>query len=195
MDDTQKHIKRLHVYVLALVVGVLILLWFILSQQAPTTVQKEQVTPQKQTVAGKEAAEKGTLSLEIDQRRVVLGQAFTVNVVADSEKEDIVGFDVLFSFDKSAFSLSSVASPLKNYQVFEFQRQSHLTVTAVQAPEVNTRSIFDQTAILTISLRPTKKGNYNLFILPSKDKEKTKFINSATQPFLPKTTGAEIEVY
>lgn len=193
--ETDKHIKRLHAYIFILTVSVLTFVWVLFKDQLRLTKKEQEVTQSTQFKKLK-GENKGNMILVMknNQRKVPVNVPFTVQVIADSQSEDIVGFDVLLSYDKKAFKEVSASSPLSGFRVFDTQRDGYLAVTAIQDPQNSTRNVFKDKVILEITLSPALAGEYDLTILPSKKAETSKLVSTETKVFFPKVEGLTVEI-
>ncbi len=193
-EETHKHIKRLHIYILLLTVSVFALLWYFLNQQRVKQPSKE---PTEESKIVKE--ERGAFSLQTkdNQRAYSTGTPFTLQVLADSDKEDVVGFDVLLSYgelDLEGFDVLSVTSPLPGFRVIESAQRGHLSITGIQDPQNSTRQILKNTVILEVTLVPKVVGEQQLSIILKADPETSKMVTAQTTVLYPKVEGLMITV-
>lgn len=193
--EADKQIKRLHAYIFILTVSVLTLVWVLFKDQLRLTKKEQEVTQQTQFKKLK-GEDKGnmTLVMKNNQRKIPANVPFTVQVIADSQSEDIVGFDVLVAYDKEAFKEVSASSPLSGFRVFDTQRDGYLAVTAIQDPQNSTRNVFKDQVILEVTLNPALAGEYDLTILSSKKAETSKLVSTETKVFFPKVEGLTVEI-
>ncbi len=203
MDNKIHHnhpvIKRIYLYIFLItyLVFLTVLIFFYLqskSQQAnpesPQQLATGNITAQKKT--------EGSLALVANGAGPYkVGQPITLYAVADSEGKDIVSFDVLLGYDKTAFSLVSVSSPLPGFQIIRPKNpaEDHLSMTVIKSLQVQTPSIFTNTKVLQFVFSPKKIGAYNLSILQKSGKEKTDFADTKTHILYPKTENLLISVY
>ena len=193
-EETHKHIKRLHVYVLLLTVALFVLLWFFLSQQ------KGQISQPQKTAESKIKKEvRGSLSLKTrdNLRTYALGMPIVVQVLADSDKQDIVGFDVLLGYgelDLETFDVTSVTTSLPGFRVINKVQRGHLSVIAIQDPQNSTRQVFKETVILEVTLVPRKAGSQKIEIISKSDPESTKLVTAQTVALYPQVEDLTITV-
>lgn len=191
MDNYQKHIERLHVYVLALVVAVFIVFLLFVSQtqffQQLTTPQQPQKVEEKKT---------GSLVLQKadNQRTSPLGKNLVLQVVADSQNEDVVAFDTLLAYDADTFDFVSATSLNPAFQVSVHKNEGYVSVTAYQPPENNARSVMKDTPALQFVFIPKEKGSYVFSILEQSGKEKTQFADTKTTRLYPETSELTVEI-
>lgn len=189
--DTHKHIRRLHLYIFALTVVVLGLVWFLFKDQLGI-VKKEEPTPAPQVEVKKE--NRGTMTLQSRTRAAAVGGQYVVQVVADSDAEDIVGFDVLLAFDQDAFNVSSVTSPLAGYRVVSTPQEGYLAVTGVQDPQNTVRNVFKNSVILEVALSPKLEGDYDIVILLQSGNADSKLVTTQTNILLPAVESLSVSV-
>lgn len=191
MDDHQKRIERLHVYILALVVSVFILILLIVSQ---ATVLQNQLSPQ---TGQEKIMKRGALILQTggNKRRAPLTQNLVVDVLASSDKEDVVAFDTMMGYDQDAFDLVSVSSLLPSFSVSRHDQDGYVSVTAYQPPEVDARVVMKDTPVLRYVFSPKKAGFYTFSILSTSEKEKTQLVTTKTDRLFPEVSELTVEMY
>lgn len=191
MEDHHPHIKRIHWYLLVLTIAVFALIWVIYRSQTPQTTTQQQQAGQEEKIE-----KRGSLILKDKDnlRNYQVDRAITLQVVADSEGADVVGFDILLDYDKSAFTLTSAQTPLTGFRLFSKQNENHLSLTATQLLESKVRSLFSATAIVELVLVPKKAGSYTFSLLDEVGNESTKFVDTQSTRLYPQTVSLKVEV-
>lgn len=199
MENNHPTVKRIHWYILILTIAWLGLAWFIFNSQYDLLSKLIGLNPAKNISEQSmfKTEKKGTITLKSaeDLRRYRVGQRINLQVLADSVGSDIVGFDLLFKYDKQAFSTPSVTTPLQGYTVVTAENENHFTITAVQVPGSENRTIFNGTEILKLVFNPLKVGTYEISIIPEVNPESTKFVSTESQQLIPQTATFKVEVY
>lgn len=195
MDQHHPTVKRIHFYILILT-GVLFLVVAVLLLSPQTNLLnlgKPQTAPKAEETS---LNQKGTVKLQetSNLRTVTVGQPLTVQIIADSEEEDVVGFDVLLEFDQDAFTLTTASSPLTGYQVSRKDQVGHVSLTGYQLPQSEARSNFEGVPILELTFTPKAKGTFTFSISQIINNETTKFVNTDTEQVFPATTDGEFSI-
>jgi len=199
MENNHPTVKRIHWYILILIIAWIGLAWYIFNSQYDLLSKIIGLNPVKdiseQTMFKTE--NKGTITLKSqeDLRRYKVGQPINLQVLADSARADIVGFDLLFKYDKQAFSTPSATTPLTGYTIVTSETEDHFSITAVQIPGSDNRTIFNKDEILKLVFNPLKVGTYEISIIPEADPESTKFVSTESQELIPQTATFKVEVY
>src|SRR3989344_6364019 len=109
MENDKHHdtIKRLHWYILILILAFIGLAWMIFNNQYDLVSKFKDLNVIKDisNQSGFNRKNKGSISIKSkeDLRRYRVGQPINLQVFADSVGEDIVSFDVIVEYDKQAF--------------------------------------------------------------------------------------------
>lgn len=199
MDHNHPTVKRLHWYILILTFIVLGLVLFIINSQFDlvSRIKDLNVAKDISDQTSFKSVNKGVLKIESteDLRRYKVGQPIALQVFADSDEADIVGFDVLLQYDKQGFSITSTTTPLEGYTIVPTETDTHLSITAVQNPGSDNKFIFSDEEILELVLNPLSVGTYEFSIVPNIGEETTKFVSTNSQILIPQTATFTIEVY
>jgi hypothetical protein len=193
MEKTHPTVKRIHWYILILTLAFLGLAIFIFTTLSGTTkLQSFEELKQSLFTLNKESL---TLKQKESVRSYSVGQPVNIQVVANSQGNDIVAFDALFTYDRDAFDEPEITTTLSGFSVVPFQRDTHLSLTAMQTPGNKERSVFDNTEILNLKFTPKKIGRYEISLIPKTLDETTKLMTTENKKILPKTSTITIEVY
>lgn len=192
-------IRRIYLYIF--IVTFLLFFAFVVvyfSQVQAPTQPEDGATGQQTTETGAVKAEdKGYLTLALqnnDSNEVQVGQTFNLVVGAFSEDSDIVGFDVLISYDQDVFTTGKATTPLRAFQIFSKEHDDYQSFTGALTPEGEAVN-FSSNDIMTVPLTAKQKGKYTFTILPSISNETTKLVESeTTKVFAPEVTSLQITV-
>jgi len=194
MNNTHPTVKRIHWYILILVLAFLGLALFVFTALNGNLTKMQNFETIKESIF-KTKKEVLTLKAKENARSYSVGQPIDISVIADSQDQDIVAFDMLMTYDKESFDEPIVKTPLSGFSAFPFNKDTHLSVTAVQAPGFKERSIFKNTEILTLTFTPKKIGKYEVTIIPKTLDETTKLVTIENKVIFPKTSVITLEVY
>ena len=136
----------------------------------------------------------GKLDISTPATSVVSGQDVTVVISGDSIGKEIVGYDVLVSYDKSALTLQSAKSNITDFSIFKFDRSTHLSLTAVKNLNSKTPTILKGIPMVGLVFKTEKSGTFPVVIQPAIDKESTKMVDEKTNVFYPNLSSVTINV-
>ncbi len=129
-----------------------------------------------------------------ENKEIRKGETFSVELQSFSGGRDVTGYDILFSYDRDQFELVSVTSALSQYQVYQYERGSYITITGIKKLEENNPIVFDQTKLVKIEMRAKKEGAGTISILSESGKEKTQFVDSQVNPYVPQSGKLIVEM-
>lgn len=203
MDNELHHhhpvIRRIYLYIF--IITFLLFFGFVVvyfSQvQAPT--QPEETTTGQQTTetVAQKAENKGYLTLSLqnnDSNEVQVGQTFNLVVGASSGDSDIVGFDVLLSYDQDVLTAGKATTPLQEFQIFNKVHDKYQSFTG--ALGLNGRAVnLSSNDIIIVPFTAKEKGKYTFAVLPAVGNETTKLVEAGTTKlFAPDVASLQITV-
>jgi len=120
----------------------------------------------------------------------------SVNVIlsATSDGKNIVTYDGIISYDKSAFSYVKAESIDADYKVFAYDRPTHVSLSGVKMIQDNTVSSWSNTPIVEVEFKALKKGSY-VFDLAPVGKETSKLVDDKGQVVYPQSSPVKLEIY
>jgi hypothetical protein len=189
MDHTHPTVKRIHWYILILTLAI-----FIFTSQGSNLTKMQNFEEIKQSIF-QTKKESLTLKAKEEVRSYSVGQPINILVIADSQDQDIVAFDLLLNYDKEAFDKPTITTALPGFKVVPFDRETHLSLTAMQSPGSTQRSIFKNTEIIDLLFIPKKVGKFEISLIPKTLEETTKLVTTENKVILPKTSVLTVEVY
>lgn len=199
MDQNHPTLKRIHWYILILTLAWIGLAWYIFNSQYDLMSKLIALNPVKNITEQSifKSEKKGEISFKSveDLRRYRVGQPINLQIIADSAGVDIVGFDLLLKYDSEAFSKPIATTTLQGYTVVTSEAEDHLSITAVQVPGSENRTIFNEDEILKLVFNPLKVGTYEISIIPEAGPESTKFVSTESKVLTPQTATFQVEVY
>ncbi len=132
--------------------------------------------------------------VQAEESAISQNQPFTVTVRASSGGKDIAGYDVLLAIDPSQFEIQSITSELDSFSILQFEKGTHVTVTGIKDLGQNDPTIFSETPILTVTLKPIKKGATTISVLLQQDKEQTILVDTDVVPITPQVGSLSVDV-
>lgn len=134
------------------------------------------------------------IEVRSDKESASIGETVTVTMYGFSGGKDITGYDALIGIDPEAFEVISLESATPGFQIFKFDKGMYYSVTGIKDVQMKDATVFDDTALLTVMLKPKKTGENVVTILTSKDNEKTKFVDKDVQVLTPQIGSVFISV-
>ncbi|MFN4213060.1 MAG: hypothetical protein ACK4FL_03830 [Microgenomates group bacterium] len=124
-----------------------------------------------------------------------LNQPVTLQVLADSAGEEIVGFDVLVGYDSTAFDFIKASSLLADFKVYFYKREGYVILTMIKSLKSKTPSVFRETPVLTFNFLPKKRGRFSFEIKEKIGRETTGLVNNKTKKITPRLDQLTVEIY
>jgi hypothetical protein len=122
------------------------------------------------------------------------GEDILLEVRGFAENRDINGFDILLAHDPTDMEVVSIQVTQPEFQKFQLNKRGHITITGIKRTNVTTPVIVNNTSLIKLTIRAKKKGPLEVSILPSKNKERTKFVDSNVQVILPQLKSLKLEI-
>ena len=118
----------------------------------------------------------------------------TLYIDVFSGGQDITGYDALLAFDRTFFDLVEVTSALPNFQIFQFDNKTHLSITGIKDVNDRSQSIFENTHLLKLTLKPKKKGTSKVGIVVAAGREVTQLVDVNVLVIKPQPGSEQITV-
>ncbi len=137
----------------------------------------------------------GSVSLSVDStvKAIVNGRTF-LKVIGNSNGKEVTGFDLLLKYDPLMVEVMQVQSTAQDFQVMSKDGGNILSITGYKMPSAKTKSVFSESEIINIVVRPKKAGPAVFEILAENGKEVTKFVDASTSIFYPATGKITVEI-
>jgi flagellar basal body-associated protein FliL len=145
------------------------------TQSAPVSIPTTKPTTPKKALTGVSF----TLQAAETMPSYPRDSSITLNVVAESNKNTVLGYDIVIGRDEEAYDLVSVTSLLPEFTVLKFVKDTKFTITGILKPSVTKPVIFDKTPIVSVTLKPKKTGTLLLTVLMNEGSETTKIMSTA----------------
>ena len=123
-----------------------------------------------------------------------VGTPVTIQVLADSHNEGIVGWDMLLDYDTTAADFVGASSALPDFKIYSYRRANWLTLTSIQSLSSKTPSVFTGKVIATLTFRPKKAGNLIITIKAAEGNEKTDLVTAQTKALYPQLNSVMLTV-
>lgn len=118
----------------------------------------------------------------------------SVLISSSSEGKNIVAYDAILSFDKSAFTYVKTASQMSDFNVFSYERPTYLSMSAIKSLQNNKSTPWNKQPLVEVVFKPKKTGTY-IFMLSPMGKETSKLVDDKANVVYPKTDKLELEIY
>jgi hypothetical protein len=132
-------------------------------------------------------------SLEVTRQPIT--DLVKLEIWADSNESDVVGYDLILNFDNQAFKVVEVDSAQADFSLFKTEKENGLIITGTKKINVNQKTSLTNQKIIVLTLKPQKTGKFNFEILSSLGKEKTQLVDSLSKIYYPKVNQIEIVIY
>jgi len=133
------------------------------------------------------------LKLRPGTQNIQTGKSFILDLYATSGKDTVAGYDVIFSYDQTAFSRQSVQNGLDSFRIFTFNRKGHLAISATKNISSVEPVRLDNTPLLSFTFIALKKGMY-VFSLKPVGNESSKLVNERAQVTYPEVSDFRLEI-
>lgn len=175
-------IVLLIIFFIFLITGLLLL--FV---EKPTTKLQENNQIKKQTISLEEL--KGSLLIQ-PEKKYSLGE-FYVDIIANSNQENVTAYDVLLDYDHQGLEFLKAESLDKNFDVYAKENELIFLTIAKKTNEI---TVFNNQPVVRVYLKALKTGQYRLEILSKKDSLTTKFVNDKTDIVKPQTNSVYLYI-
>lgn len=202
MDNTQGN-NKIYIYLLivffAVFVGTGI---FLMVSNKKISPKQEAVSTstikQEKMIIPTAAPTRGFINLQLANNlninNFVKGDLINLELLGDSDGENITGFDVLINYDPLTFDFIKAESKLSAFKVYSFIKNNRLTLTVVKTSQDKTPTVFKGSSIVDLAFKSKKSGNFTFAILPLFGKESTKFVNDKTEVIYPATNEIKVTI-
>lgn len=197
MEEKNQTIKIAFVYLLVIFFAVFIGtgIFLILNSKKPRSV-KEIITTT--VIIPTVVPTQGSLNLKLSENGKIslsTGKELKIDLVADSNAKNVVGYDLVLSYDLSSFDFVKATSDLPNFKIYSYKKDNYLSFLATKNLQGQTSAVFTQTKIASLSFKPMKAGKYRFSLKPLMGKDKTDLVTDKTEVLNPKLNQLEIEVF
>ena len=125
---------------------------------------------------------------------ISVGQTLLIEISLDTNGKDLTGYDALVSFDSENFEVQSAQSEIKGFEVYKKVEEGLIKLTGIKGPSSEEEAVFAGETAVKLALLPKKSGTYQIALLESKDKSKSKFVDSETNVYYPGLNSISVVV-
>jgi len=158
------------------------------SQNLPTPAQKIQPT-----IKPKE----GMIFVKISKDEKIpanVNKPYKLIISSTGLGYDVVGYDVILNFDPGQLEITRATSLLPEFTLFKVTDANNLVLTGAKKPSAKTKTLWNETDIISLTVSPKKSGTITFSILEKKDKETTKYVDDASAIHYPQVNSINIQV-
>jgi hypothetical protein len=188
-------IKTIFIYLLVIFMAIFIGSGIFLVLNKKTVTEKK--TASASAAVPTVSPDQGSLDLTSETEKVSLtaSEELKINLVADSNGKNVVGYDLALSYDPTAFKFVDAVSDLTEFNINKYVRENYVSFLAVKSLQNQTPTIFNQTKIISFIFTPIKTGKFSFSLQPLLGRDKTDLVTDKTEVINPKLNKLEIEVY
>jgi hypothetical protein len=150
--------------------------------QSPGAANTYKIIPTSQPTIAKKIPTGVKFTLEANEKSASYpnNTNMAIKVVGESNKHNVLGYDIVIDRDMTAYEVVSVTSLLPEFTVLKFVKDDKLTITGILKPSITKEIMFEQTPVAEITLRPKKVGSLLLTVLVSDGSSTSKIMSSDT---------------
>lgn len=175
---------------IAIAVGGLIVLFILLAvfisrkQLQKTAVL--QPTPQEQKVVPTIKPKQGSITLK-------KATASNLTISLDSMGFDVVGYDVILTYDPQQLEIVQASSLLPEFTLFKIKRENYMVLTGAKKLSATAQTVLTNKDVINVTVKPKISGTISLNIMTQQGKETTKFVDDKSAIHYPQVGSINIE--
>jgi hypothetical protein len=135
-----------------------------------------------------------TLETDLPGGKMKVGDMIELSLFADSNGKNIVGYDVVMSYDSLAFDFLRGLSSLSDYHIYTYKKGHFFTITGLKTLQSSPSPMTKANKLATLTFEATKTGQFEFSLLSSNDKDKTDLITDKTEVLIPTLNKVVVEV-
>ena len=201
METTRPTKKIIFGLTIVAVFFLTIIIVFILLKNR-TYLQKEKVSPTpivQSSIPTQPALERkkiGRIALSTMRQVVSLTKKEKIVVLTrvDSGGRDVVGFDLIFKFNKKDLNLSKVGLTSANFDLFKRTFSGGEIITGAKKISQKNKIVLNNNQLIKLTFVPKKEGRYNISVISTDNVNKTQFVDSQTKIIYPEVSSLSITV-
>lgn len=171
------------------------------NKQAATSTTNESGTAtlkQENMVIPTVGPTEGMLSLVPQKKESTMSEVVNIDLLAQSEGKNIVGYDVVLFYDPLSFEFIEATSAFPDFKIYSYNRGTYLLLTAVKSLSSQAATVFGSDAggqkIATLNFKPKKAGNFNFSLRQSTGSDVTDLVTDETEVLSPSLIDASVEI-
>ena len=106
-----------------------------------------------------------------------VGEEVAVTIYAFSGGKDITGYDLLIGIDPTQYEVVNITSELPSFQIQTFDRGMYHAVTGIKNLQAQDPTLFNDTALVKVVLKPKTSGESVITVLATKCQERTQLVD------------------
>lgn len=118
----------------------------------------------------------------------------TVQVQASSQGRQVVGYDVVVTYDKTGFDFVKASSLMDDFKIYSYDRPTYVSLSAIKSLQDNKVTTWENQSLMELTFQPKKVGTFSFSLAPV-GKEACKLVDEKTQAIYPKTDELGLEIY
>jgi hypothetical protein len=202
MENTEKNniFKYLLVVFFAAFVGTGL---FLLISNKPKT-SKEKIStvrvdfPVENTAVIPTVATTSSVSMALETNlpgnQMKVGDTIELNLLADSNGKNIVGYDVVMYYDSLAFDFLKGITMLPDYNIFTYKKGHYFTITGLKTLQSAPSPMTKANKLATLTFQSTKAGKFEFSLKQSNEKDKTDLVTDKTEVLIPTLNQLTVDV-
>lgn len=120
------------------------------------------------------------------------GEKISLDLEASSMDKNIVGYDIILSYDPLAFDFVSVDTAISDYKIYSYKRDGYITLTAMKNLSSTPSPLKGKIASLVF--KSLKQGIFKFSLKPSIGLEKTNFVTDKTEVLNPELNEIDVTI-
>lgn len=118
----------------------------------------------------------------------------TVQVQASSQGRQVVGYDVVVTYDKTGFNFVKAASLMDDFKIYSYDRPTYVSLSAIKSLQDSKVTTWNNQSLVELTFQPKKAGTYTFSLTPI-GKEASKLVDEKAQAIYPSTGQLQLEVF
>jgi len=115
-------------------------------------------------------------------------------VKADSNGQNISGFDLLIGYDNDAFNLVKASPQKTQFAIYPYQRNGYLAITGTKMINVNETTIFKEDEVIELVFQAKSGGRHTFSLEPAIGRETTKMVDGKANILNVQTNEITVDV-
>lgn len=137
---------------------------------------------------------KGLMLAKSNTDTVQVGQSVVFTPTFNSDGKDVIGYDLLVTYDEDALTYNGATSLLPSFSIVPVVKDGLISVTGYKPPEVKTETVFKNSQVIRIVFTAKKAGKHSISVVPTSGKQTSKFVDPDLNKLYPRTSSVEIVV-
>jgi len=177
---------------IVLLVGLGAFAFFSAQQKKPTTpVRPSRVSSTVPSVTPRPIL--GSMTISSTSSRFSKGSPVTLQIQASSQGRQVVGYDAVVTYDKTAFDFVKAMSLMNDFKVYSYDRPTYVSLSAIKSLQDNKVITWSNQSLVELTFQPKKTGTF-IFSLNPVGKEASKLVDEKAQVIYPSTGKLELEI-